>query len=332
MRLTIVIPVFNMEKSIENTIKSLFSQSKNDFEVIFVDDGSTDKSIYIAKKLCNSNSSNFRFYKQNNSGVSSARNYGMMLAKSDYILFLDADDLIHPDFVSMLSTVTNQKYDLIIYQYAFRNSKSIDSNTYGLIKEEGPIEIHEELNNYFSFNSERMKFHLSSMVFRRKFLLENEILFDESIQSGEDSLFVFKAMICTKSVYNIPKLLFYYIQTEGSVTNSYNIRLLDSFKSMTVLSELFIENRMNKISQLVDLKSSLLLQSQLYNLKKRARHLSPRKFLDEIAVHYPNLGDDLRRKVTNSRKGVKGLKLHLLWLEALVFSLIFGYLFRSAKP
>lgn len=332
MKLSIIIPVFNNAETIERTIHSLFGHSANYIEVIFIDDGSTDESIQIIKKLFESNSMNYAIYHQTNSGVSSARNNGLRNANSDFILFLDADDSLHPDFSFSIDSGISFNNDLFIYQYESKKNNFVVSKGYGVNKKEGHFDIYDELEKYFFLKRDRMSFQISSIIFKREFLLENDISFDENLKSGEDSLFIFNAMICSKSIYNVPKILFCYIQTEGSITNSYNLRLLDSFISMTKLSKLFYEREMYKLSQLVNLKSALLLQLQLYKLKKRASHLSIKEFLGEVFSYYPNLANDLRNKVSYSRKGVKGLKLHLLWLEALVFSWIFGYLFRSAKP
>lgn len=331
MTLSIIIPVFNKSETIERTIQSILNYAKKDIEIVVIDDGSTDDSIQITKKLFESSSLKYAIYHQTNSGVSTARNHGIKKAISDYVLFLDADDSLHPDFLSSFDRLQNLKHDLFVYQYVTKSTNSLVSNPFGLIKEEGLVDIFDELDQYFYLKRNRMSFQITSIIFRREFLIENEIFFDENLKSGEDSLFILNAMMQSKSVYNVPMTLFYYVQTEGSVTNSYNIRLLDSFHSMSILSELFSDRDMDKLSQLVDLKSSLLLQLQLFKLKRRAKHLSTRMFLREVSILYPNLGEDLSRKITNSRKAVKGLKLHLLWLEVFLFSLVFGYLFGRAK-
>ena len=87
---SVIIPLYNKEDYIKNTLKSVFNQSFQDFEVIIVDDGSTDKSLQIVKQFIDDR---LKVYIQKNQGVSVARNFGIEKAKSEYIALLDADDL-----------------------------------------------------------------------------------------------------------------------------------------------------------------------------------------------------------------------------------------------
>lgn len=330
VRLAIIIPVYNMSKSISKTVQSILIQNDQNIEIIFIDDGSKDGSIDIVKKMVESKGTQCSFYHQTNSGVSIARNKGLSVAKSEYVLFLDADDLLNEHFFSSIKPFINKYYDLISYKYAFIKNEINTTGSIGITDCDGLLDIDYELENYFQLRRRRMKFHLSSMVFRREFLIENNILFDERLKSGEDSLFVIKAMTLSKSVYNIPRLLFYYVQTEGSTTNSYNLRLLDSFKALSTLSDFFNEMKLSELGRLTDLKSSLLLQVHLYRLKKRAKHLSFRAFLVEIVKSYPELAEELKLKVRNSREGIDGFYLFVLWIETYIFSLLFSHYIRRA--
>jgi len=87
---SVVIPLYNKERSVKNTIESVLNQTFQDFEVIVVNDGSTDNSLEVVKSF---NDERIRIINQKNSGVSSARNRGIKEAKYEWIAFLDADDL-----------------------------------------------------------------------------------------------------------------------------------------------------------------------------------------------------------------------------------------------
>ena len=87
--ISIVIPLYNKEKSIEQSLRSVLSQSYDDFEVVVVDDGSTDGSVGVVEAT---NDPRIRFVKQENGGPSKARNTGVKNAKGEWVLFLDADD------------------------------------------------------------------------------------------------------------------------------------------------------------------------------------------------------------------------------------------------
>jgi glycosyltransferase involved in cell wall biosynthesis len=98
---SVIIPVYNKEKFIENTIKSVLQQSFVDFELLLINDGSTDESV---NKIENFTDDRISFYTKENGGASSARNFGLEKAKATYITFLDADDYWYPDFLQEMAT------------------------------------------------------------------------------------------------------------------------------------------------------------------------------------------------------------------------------------
>ncbi len=98
---SIIIPLFNSEKYIEKTLESISNQNFNDFEVIIINDGSTDNAAAICEKYC-LNDQRFKLYNQSNQGVSIARNEGIKLAKGKYLLFIDADDFIDGQYLENL--------------------------------------------------------------------------------------------------------------------------------------------------------------------------------------------------------------------------------------
>lgn len=89
--ISIIIPLYNKAESIKTTLESVLSQSYTDFEVLIIDDGSTDDSKNIVSEI---HDDRIRYIYKDNGGVSSARNYGAMNAKSEWLFFLDADDLL----------------------------------------------------------------------------------------------------------------------------------------------------------------------------------------------------------------------------------------------
>ena len=111
--ITVIIPLYNKEKSIAKTINSVIKQSYTDFEIIVVDDGSTDGGVPV---VCSFTDSRIRLIKKKNGGVSDARNRGIKEAKGDYLFFLDADDEITNDcFAVLLAAFNNYKNADIIF-------------------------------------------------------------------------------------------------------------------------------------------------------------------------------------------------------------------------
>ena len=109
-KFSIIIPVYNVEKYIKKCLDSVFSQSYKDYEVIVINDGSTDKSMDIAKEH------NVKIINQKNKGQSAARNNGIKHATGDYLIFLDSDDYWEKDLLKELNKSLKNKPDVIRFQ------------------------------------------------------------------------------------------------------------------------------------------------------------------------------------------------------------------------
>ena len=101
MKLSIIVPLYNVEKYIEKCILSLVNQDFRDYEIIVVNDGSPDESANIVNELKIKYPNVLLFHKENG-GLSSARNFGLEKAKGEYVWFVDSDDWIEPDIISLL--------------------------------------------------------------------------------------------------------------------------------------------------------------------------------------------------------------------------------------
>ena len=121
--LSIIIPVYNSERFLKECLDSVLFQSFSDFEVIVVDDGSTDSSIQIEEEY--SKDSRFVIISQSNAGQGAARNRALDIAKGKYITFLDSDDAMKPDFLKeTLSKIEDGKYDIVVTNYDYINEQS----------------------------------------------------------------------------------------------------------------------------------------------------------------------------------------------------------------
>lgn len=128
MKYSVVIPLYNKEHYIAGTLRSVLTQTFPDYEVIVVDDGSTDHSLQACKEV---RSDKIRVVQQVNQGVSAARNKGIELAAGEYICFLDADDAWHPDYLQNIETIV-QKYpqsDIFVtaYRVIYANGRCKES-------------------------------------------------------------------------------------------------------------------------------------------------------------------------------------------------------------
>ena len=114
---SVIVPVYNVEKYISQCINSILKQTYSNIEVILVDDGSTDDSSSICDEYMKDNPK-IRAYHKNNGGLSDARNYGIDRASGEYILFVDSDDLIRPNLISLaMNAIKKNSLDIVFFSY-----------------------------------------------------------------------------------------------------------------------------------------------------------------------------------------------------------------------
>lgn len=178
--ISIITPVFNAKKYLQECVTSVQEQFMQDWELILVDDGSTDGSLVICQALAQSDP-RIRVFHQENSGVSSARNFGINKARGEWITFVDADDKIPVDYLPL---VFNTSFDLFL-----TNIKYFPDSIIPMWIE--PCIIEEK--DYLSFLEKNAHWvvlmSVCSKFIRRRIIIDNGIYFDSRFRLGEDTLF-----------------------------------------------------------------------------------------------------------------------------------------------
>ena len=181
-KVSIIIPLYNKEEYIENTLKSILNQTEQNFEIVIVDDGSTDKSIEIINKISDPR---IKLYKQNHGGVSKARNFGVLKANSEFISFLDADDEWENTYIETIMFLKIKYPNAGIYMtdYKYRDNKEVR-----ISKKMKKINLNEELliTNYFEVILNGIIKMSPSCISLSKKIFQEEKGFDENSAWGED--------------------------------------------------------------------------------------------------------------------------------------------------
>ena len=119
MKLSVIVPVYNVEKYIAACLDSLLAQPSEEIEFIIIDDGSQDQSIAIAKQYVQRDS-RFKIFHKRNGGLSDARNFGVSRCTGEYVFFLDSDDTIEDDMIAeVITTLDREKPDLLVFDMLF---------------------------------------------------------------------------------------------------------------------------------------------------------------------------------------------------------------------
>ncbi|WP_283680612.1 glycosyltransferase [Parablautia sp. Marseille-Q6255] len=215
--ITIIIPVYNAEMTIVRCLDSVLKQEYTDFEVLIIDDGSTDNSGSICDSY-EKKDSRVRVIHQENSGVSASRNLALKLAKGTYIQFLDSDDWITPNAMRLLSSaILANKCDMVICDFYRVSGKRVSQK--GNIDEEGLLTT-EEFAAYMLENPADFYYGvLWNKLYRKELIETYQLKMDPTISWCEDFMFNLEYLRHTKTLYALPIPLYYYVNTKGSLVN-----------------------------------------------------------------------------------------------------------------
>lgn len=192
MRFSIIIPTYNAEKTMNRCIDSILLQTFTDYEVIIINDGSTDKSLDIITYYTDIDK-RIKYINQNNKGVSSARNEGILHSEGDYLVFIDSDDYIEPDYLENLS---RSQADIVVCGY----------KTFGkVVMRDAPkknkLYLGDDVKNQLTSNINKSYYRTPwCKAFKRVLFLDNKILYDTKIRFGEDTELNFRIVNYAKSL------------------------------------------------------------------------------------------------------------------------------------
>ncbi|RRC93659.1 glycosyltransferase family 2 protein [Erysipelotrichaceae bacterium OH741_COT-311] len=303
---SVIIPAYNAEKTIERCIHSVINQTYQNIEVIVVDDGSIDNTFLLCEKYMEL--SNFIYHKQENQGVSSARNKGIKLSSGEYIAFVDSDDYIKEKMIevyihhldkdlvcsSVLNSILHLKDKEKISQY--NSLKDIDKDLYFLL-----------INGFFT--SPVCK------LYKRKYI---DTFFDIDISYGEDLLFNLKYFSNISSIIFIHEQLYFYDLSDSGLTKKLHE---DEFETILKLSKSFLEFYKDKISntkvineKLYDfLANYFVVFFQKYCFKHKLWDLRLKPYLKNKEYQF------ILKNSTNSSLNMKVLKTNSALLIASFF-------------
>jgi glycosyltransferase involved in cell wall biosynthesis len=260
MLVSFVVPVYNAENVLQRCVDSILSQTHQNFEILLVNDGSTDGSLLICNEYA-SKDKRFRVIDQINSGPSTARNVGIFNANGDYICFIDSDDFITETYLSdFLDNYLNDDTLLIQDIYKFKNGNSTLNCNY----KKKVIAINDA--DALVSNYHLLKYgYPFAKFYKRSVIIDNKILFDSTIHFSEDLLFLLEYLTYCEAIKFLDKANYFYVDAGESLSNKYH-----SFES-----EMSCFERYNHLSE------------KLFNLKStESRNLKERKNIYAISGHF----------------------------------------------
>jgi glycosyltransferase involved in cell wall biosynthesis len=211
--ISIVVPVYQVENYIANTIKSIINQTYSSIEVILVNDGTKDKSIEIALTILDSGKVNYTLINQDNMGIAAARNTGIRNSKGKWILMVDSDDVIAPDLLAR-SFEVSLKYNIgvVFCNYQIVSFKNILKKSH-VLDEDFVIEQNEILTRFLKRD---LKLIVPGMLIKKELIDLNGLWFNETIKYSSEQHFIWRLLFAMDKVAFIKDQLYNYLNRGGN--------------------------------------------------------------------------------------------------------------------
>lgn len=293
-KLTVIVPVYNREDKLKETIISIENQNCKDFEILIIDDGSTDDSKIVIESLMK-DYNNIKYIYKENGGVSSARNLGIKNVKTKYFSFLDSDDFYKTNFVEkMLNAIRENNADIAACGYEkIKNGKR--SKVRNLFIKEDIL-----LNYILGKNN----FCTCTFVFNTNFINKNNIFFDEDLSYGEDITYFIESLSKTNKVVIVKDYLSIIINND-QLSSLSKYRLEDIHKD-----SLYVKKLLNNSDIVLNdqQKDALVGYRYVGHLVYRLLRAFSRNYSsDEIKSLYNQYKDDIEK--ISLKYGIRSLKL-----------------------
>lgn len=241
-KVSVIVPVYNASQYIGKTLDSIISQDFEDYELIVVDDGSTDNSLEIINNTLENTHIPHKIIHQENAGVSVARNVGIDASNGHYLVFVDADDYIAPNH---LSTLYNGKSDFSLTLYVKKEGEKLSSPqtfSQNVISTEDFIRM--ELNMQITFN-------FFQLMYKSDIIKDNNIRFAPGIVYGEDIEFAHKALSYGDEIVINNDVTYYYVQHPESAIKTTEYRRFGVIKIFEGLADFYNKNNKPEFADLI---------------------------------------------------------------------------------
>jgi len=248
IRFSIIIPVYNVAPYIEACVESILCQTFSDFEIILVDDGSTDESGVICDRY-KEQDERISVIHKTNGGLSDARNVGVNAAKGEFLVFLDSDDfwLDISGLEGIDKLINETKSDVVAYGRRVLNEKTGEIKDWSVMPDICRIKSQDKTESMrYMIDSALYISSACSKVVRRETIIKNNLLFEKGATS-EDILWSAKLAVYLKNIDYYTSNLYVYRQRQGSITKTMSIKnivqLIKNIEACIEFSELILDKR-----------------------------------------------------------------------------------------
>lgn len=294
-KVSVIVPIYNVEKYLEKCINSLLSQTLEDIQIILVNDGSKDNSGNIAKEYEKNNKDKVIYVEKENGGLSDARNYGLKYATGDFIAFLDSDDYIEKNaYEEMYNKAIEENADYVEcdFIWEFPNKIRVDKQY--------PYKNKKEMLSF-------VRVVAWNKLIKRQLITDNNLEFPKGLRY-EDIEFTYKLIPFLNKFAYVDNPFIHYVQREGSIANVQNERTAEIFTVLDNVIEFYKKNNIYEEyrDELEYNYARYLLCSSLKRMCKIKDKSIREKLLTEswerLNLNFPNWKENVILKTVNIGK------------------------------
>ena len=294
-KVSVIVPIYNVEKYLEKCINSLLSQTLEDIQIILVNDGSKDNSGNIAKEYEKNNKDRVIYVEKENGGLSDARNHGLKYATGDFIAFLDSDDYIEKNaYEEMYNKAIEENADYVEcdFIWEFHNKIRVDKQY--------PYKNKKEMLSF-------VRVVAWNKLIKRQLIIDNNLEFPKGLRY-EDVEFTYKLIPFINKFAYVDKPFIHYVQREGSIANVQNERTAEIFTVLDNVIEFYKKNNIYEKyrDELEYNYARYLLCSSLKRMCKIKDKTIREKLLTEswerLKLNFPNWKENIILKTVNIGK------------------------------
>ena len=282
MKLSIIIPCYNNAPHLPKCIESVLSQSFADFELLLLNDGSTDATLNICEDF-QKKDARIKVFSHENNGVSYTRNRGITLALHDYIVFLDADDWVEPSYIESIYKNTNhEKHMNVCGMFHHQKGRVVQNEIFKSLIRNNILKF--DRNHFITLFPSSVLSSPCCKVFSKNIIINAGITFDESLSFQEDLIFNLQYIQHLQKIIIIPNFYYHYVEHAVSSTSRFHKNLGKSIFKVNELLTILPNYKSNitkvqqfKIDQVLKLLSNVLHHNSDLNLK--CKYLEIKKIL-----------------------------------------------------
>lgn len=285
IKVSVIVPVYNVEDYVEKCLRSIINQSHKNWEALVVVDGATDNSLEICKKI-EAEDLRIQVLVKENGGLASARNFAFNKITGEYVAFVDSDDYLEPEYLEVLlknAVEHNALISMCGYTYETEDGKEI----YHIQKETKPLSKEEIIDSMYVPLNHSWGSFVWNKLYLSKIIKENNLFFNEELKMFEDILFNYHYISLIDSGYFCTEPLYHYLKRGSSLINNFNSASKEKYLYYTKAFDIILESSKGNdklyykwalLMKCIHTATALRVMSKL-GLCKNPRYIEERNFL-----------------------------------------------------